>query len=179
VLLRTLGIAMLVGTGMWILPRAAYADPHAVFYTDRAQEQLFYNFLAALNQADYVEDPNQPPITADLREGQLIRTGEYIPPPNVDRRVVRRPDGSITVTPPLEPAEAQGVELPRIRVRQVTSDNGDVYYRQRIEARARHEELLVLLSRMACRAATTIYGPTAANQPEYCRTNSPNFIPTS
>ncbi len=34
---------------------SAYADPHAVFYTDRAQEQLFYNVLAALNQADYVE----------------------------------------------------------------------------------------------------------------------------
>ncbi|HSX24585.1 MAG TPA: hypothetical protein VLG69_01320, partial [Candidatus Andersenbacteria bacterium] len=33
----------------------AHADPHAVFYTDRAQEQLFYNVLAALNQADYVE----------------------------------------------------------------------------------------------------------------------------
>jgi hypothetical protein len=33
----------------------ALADPHAVFYTDRAQEQLFYNVLAALNQADYVE----------------------------------------------------------------------------------------------------------------------------
>ncbi|HLC49059.1 MAG TPA: hypothetical protein VJI96_01595 [Candidatus Andersenbacteria bacterium] len=34
---------------------SAYADPHAVFYTDRAQEQLFYNTLAALNQADFVE----------------------------------------------------------------------------------------------------------------------------
>lgn len=34
---------------------SALADPHAVFYTDRAQEQLFYNVLAALNQADYVE----------------------------------------------------------------------------------------------------------------------------
>ncbi len=36
-------------------PRAARADPHAVFYTAIAQQQLFYNVLAALDQADYVE----------------------------------------------------------------------------------------------------------------------------
>ncbi len=33
----------------------AHDDPHAVFYTDRAQEQVFFNTLAALNQADFVE----------------------------------------------------------------------------------------------------------------------------
>ena len=36
-------------------PRVALADPHAVFYTAIGQQQLFYNVLAALDQADYVE----------------------------------------------------------------------------------------------------------------------------
>lgn len=46
----------------------AHADPHAVFYTDRAQEQVFFNTLAALNQADFVEPgiPGQPYSRADL-----------------------------------------------------------------------------------------------------------------
>src|SRR5436190_6461382 len=35
--------------------KIAYADPHAVFYTATGQEQLFFNVLAGLNQADYVE----------------------------------------------------------------------------------------------------------------------------
>lgn len=33
----------------------AQADPHAVFYTAVGQQQLFFNVLAALDQADYVE----------------------------------------------------------------------------------------------------------------------------
>lgn len=33
----------------------AQADPHAVFYTVSGQQQLFFNMLAALDQADYVE----------------------------------------------------------------------------------------------------------------------------
>lgn len=40
-----------------ILPKVALADPHAMFYTDKGQQQVFYNILAALNQADYVEPP--------------------------------------------------------------------------------------------------------------------------
>ncbi len=34
---------------------SVYADPHAVFYTVSGQQQLFFNMLAALDQADYVE----------------------------------------------------------------------------------------------------------------------------
>lgn len=37
------------------LPQVARADPHAVFYTAIGQRQLFFNVLAAINQADYVE----------------------------------------------------------------------------------------------------------------------------
>lgn len=39
--------------------QTAYADPHAIFYTAIGQQQLFFNVLAALNQADYVE-PAEP-----------------------------------------------------------------------------------------------------------------------
>ncbi len=35
--------------------KPAYADPHAMFYTSIGQQQLFFNTLAALDQADYVE----------------------------------------------------------------------------------------------------------------------------
>lgn len=35
--------------------RPAHADPHALFYTAIGQQQLFFNLLAALDQADYVE----------------------------------------------------------------------------------------------------------------------------
>ena len=51
---RALFVA-LIFFGITLFSPSAYADPHAVFYTDRAQEQLFYNTLAALNQADFVE----------------------------------------------------------------------------------------------------------------------------
>lgn len=44
-----------MGVGLVLMTRTAKADPHAVFYTAIGQQQLFYNVLAALDQADYVE----------------------------------------------------------------------------------------------------------------------------
>lgn len=44
-----------VATAIILLPKPAHADPHAVFYTATGQRQLFFNLLASLNQADYVE----------------------------------------------------------------------------------------------------------------------------
>lgn len=38
---------------------SAHADPHAVFYTAVGQQQLFFNILAALDQADYVEPADE------------------------------------------------------------------------------------------------------------------------
>lgn len=38
-----------------VVSKPAHADPHAVFYTAIGQQQLFFNVLAALDQADYVE----------------------------------------------------------------------------------------------------------------------------
>ncbi len=51
--------------------RVAHADPHAVFYTDRGQEQLFYNVLAALNQSDYVE-----PAEGQYSRGDILTERE-------------------------------------------------------------------------------------------------------
>lgn len=50
-----LGVAVLAAAGIFILPHTAQADPHAMFYTTIGQQQLFFNVLAALDQADYVE----------------------------------------------------------------------------------------------------------------------------
>lgn len=44
------GVLVFMGT-----THIAHADPHAVFYTAIGQQQLFFNVLAALDQADYVE----------------------------------------------------------------------------------------------------------------------------
>jgi hypothetical protein len=48
--LLTLIIGVVLGAA-----RTAHADPHAIFYTAIGQQQLFFNTLAALDQADYVE----------------------------------------------------------------------------------------------------------------------------
>lgn len=50
------GVAVFVLAGALVstIP-TAHADPHGVFYTTIGQQQLFFNVLAALDQADYVE----------------------------------------------------------------------------------------------------------------------------
>lgn len=48
-------LCLAVGEGFLFAIRPVQADPHAVFYTAIGQRQLFFNFLAALDQADYVE----------------------------------------------------------------------------------------------------------------------------
>lgn len=40
---------------VFLFATPAHADPHAVFYTVTGQQQLFFNTLAALDQAEYVE----------------------------------------------------------------------------------------------------------------------------
>lgn len=53
--LRALGLSLLLLTVGLLSPKSAQADPHGVFFTVVGQQQLFFNILAALNQADYVE----------------------------------------------------------------------------------------------------------------------------
>lgn len=154
-----LGALLMLGTFL-LRPGEALADPHAMFFTDRAQEQLFYNVLAALNQADFVEPPQHdqfgnrtaldgtPPIESVERIGDYIATG-LVPPPqpsptftyDANRNVISR-------TPPLETRERE--PLPRIRVRQVTSDDGDVFYRESLQRRALVEAQRVEMSNLLC-----------------------------
>ncbi|MDP3997216.1 MAG: hypothetical protein Q8P73_01815 [bacterium] len=54
-----LGVGVLLLAAAVIFSRPAKADPHAVFYTAVGQQQLFFNVLAALDQADYVEPATQ------------------------------------------------------------------------------------------------------------------------
>lgn len=46
---------LVVGSVFFVNAKSAHADPHAMFYTVVGQQQLFFNVLAALDQADYVE----------------------------------------------------------------------------------------------------------------------------
>jgi hypothetical protein len=180
------------------LPRPALADPHAMFYTDRAQEQLFYNVLAALNQADYVEAPvsvnssgqvdpptlgqaqptSPPQIDYNTRIGNYLASGTYTPRQGQRTATVNR-DGSITVgesgTPTaLEPQER--TNLPRIAVRQVTSDNGDAFLRESLQRRALAEQMRVEIAGISCRILEGIYGPQAVKDPNNSQANSNNGI---
>lgn len=171
-----LAISLLIAV-LTIFPYPASADPHAMFYTDRAQEQLFYNVLAALNQADYVEAPSTgtsqtqlqgqptspPQIESDVRIGNYYATGTYAPQ-NSNRQARFDENGNVVVGPngnaePLEPLER--TNLPRIAVRQVTSDNGDVFFRESVERRALAERIRVELAHFQCRILVDIYGPKA------------------
>lgn len=185
-----LGVAfLLLFLSLAILPKFAFADPHAMFYTDRGQEQVFYNVLAALNQADYVEPPQSdasnpytnpspnpaypnptdgPRILSDIRTGNYIATGQF----QKDPTVRSTPDKNGNVNPPLETQERD--TLPRIRVRQVTSDNGDAFYRESVERRALTEEIMVQIGILSCRASELIYGPTEAKARDYCPRESPS-----
>ncbi|MBI1834160.1 MAG: hypothetical protein HYR90_05045 [Candidatus Andersenbacteria bacterium] len=48
-------VGFLIVFGILVAVPKAHADPHAMFYTAIGQQQLFFNVLAALDQADYVE----------------------------------------------------------------------------------------------------------------------------
>lgn len=142
--------------------RYAFADPHAVFYTDRGQEQVFFNVLAALNQADYVEPPDghrgAPTIEDIKRMGEQIETGQRptpMPSPSINPRTGQR-------SPALEPQEQEA--LPRIRVRMVTADDGDVYYREFLQQRATVEQQRKDLSTLICRFTELYWGKEHAKK---------------
>lgn len=56
--LRALLLSVCALTIGFVFAKPAQADPHGVFFTVVGQQQLFFNILAALNQADYVEPLN-------------------------------------------------------------------------------------------------------------------------
>ncbi len=166
-------VGVVAATG-FMLTRSAFADPHAMFYTNRGQEQVFYNVLAALNQADYVEPPSQevsqsaqatdpPKINADIAFGDMIAEGrESQQGEEEDVYEYTKQDAET----PIEPEERDN--LPRLRVRQVTSDNGDVFFREQVIQRAIWEEKVAFLSYINCTDATLIYGPRDAQEKDLC-----------
>lgn len=73
---RLISFGAVVGATLFLgSARVAHADPHALFYTAVGQQQLFFNMLAALDQADYVEPAidNLGTPNADSRQELLDR----------------------------------------------------------------------------------------------------------
>ncbi len=91
---------------------SAYADPHAVFYTDRAQEQLFYNTLAALNQADFVE----PALGQFGRDNLINQRSQALPGPA--EQFTKENNPIITST---------HSDLPAILTRSITLEGNDLW----------------------------------------------------
>lgn len=160
-----LGIAL--AFGFLVSPRVAFADPHAIFFTDRAQEQVFYNILAALNQADYVENPGQPSLDLPQKIGAYLVSGQQPspqPPPALTPKI--DPDTGAIIGfdrfPPL--AKAEPIQLPRIRVRVVTPDDGDQYTRDLLQKRALAEAQRVELSNLLCGLRLLYLGEDGARE---------------
>jgi hypothetical protein len=113
---RALAVILFIVSVAYTTP-SAYADPHAVFYTDRAQEQLFYNTLAALNQADFVE-----PVTGNFSRSVLLseRSG------SVGRTPAQAGDKSFTgeQNPIITSTNTQ---LPAILSRSITLEGNDLW----------------------------------------------------
>lgn len=69
-------VAFVALAGLIAAPNVAHADPHALFYTAIGQRQLFFNVLAALDQADYVEPATGPLSRQELqnKRDERLRT---------------------------------------------------------------------------------------------------------
>ncbi len=112
--------ALVLGASFALHASPAHADPHAVFYTDRAQEQLFYNVLAALNQADYVEPgiPGSPYSRTQLVTNRTLAPGY----PGIPSQTTLpfQPENNPTIN-------ATHTNLPSVVSRNVTLEGNDVW----------------------------------------------------
>ena len=134
----------------------AHADPHAVFYTDRAQEQLFFNTLAALNQADFVE-PGRADGTGRTRQ-EILSNRDSVPL-----------GPGQTPIEPFTPSQVEIItsthtDLPAVLSRSVTLEGDDLWtaylvHQFALETRTRKSESR--LSRILCQYA---FGDPGCNQ---------------
>lgn len=115
--------AFLIVFGVFLVPHIAQADPHAMFYTAIGQRQLFFNFLAALDQADYVE-----PATGNFsREELLLKRNQAILSQlqaiglPVDKSYIDRQDPAL---------QATNTNLSAIVTRPVTLEGSDQFSSQ-------------------------------------------------
>ncbi len=144
----------------------AHADPHAVFYTDRAQEQLFYNVLAALNQADYVEPgiPGSPYSRAQLTNNRdLTAFNQSIVNGTPDK------NGQVNPVPYQSPNPVEAAthtNLPSVVTRNVTLEGNDLWTAYLYQQFARETDTrrqLSELARLYCEASLGRAG--CSNQP--------------
>jgi hypothetical protein len=118
---RGLVLIIFIALGSLLMIRPVHADPHAVFYTAVGQQQLFFNVLAALDQADYVETEAQRLQLVDQR--QAAAPGA----------VLVNPDGSVVEVPPFSPESYPGITATEaegfsaILTRLLTLEGNDLY----------------------------------------------------
>lgn len=143
----------------------ASADPHAVFYTTIGQQQLFFNVLAALDQADYVE-PKQlrDKLVSDRADASRLNSRGQ-PPVTTEDPVVSatRSDLSATLTRP------------------VTLEGDDQFtawlaHQYGVEV-ARRAAVTDLVSRVFCQRALGREG--CSNAPNEIAKRSYGFVPDS
>lgn len=101
-------LVAVISIGVVAFPQFAKADPHAVFYTAIGQQQLFFNVLAALNQADYVE-----PALGNFSRDELAQ-----------RREVADQANNVSVR---EAVEETKTDLSAVLTRLITLDGTDLW----------------------------------------------------
>ena len=89
---------------------ATNSGPPAVFYTAIGQQQLFFNVLAALDQADFVEPP----------------TGQF------SRELLEQERGAVPAAPPFTTEQSQLItstetDLSSVLTRPITLEGNDLY----------------------------------------------------
>jgi|GEM_PF-2952422 hypothetical protein len=121
-------ILTLVLGGTLTATQIARADPHGMYYTAVGQQQLFFNVLAALDQADYVETSKSredrrtdresisanPPFTRELQSGARFTEETRL----LDDHTETLPSYPYTKTKAGEPS---------LTNRQITLDGTDLY----------------------------------------------------
>lgn len=119
-------------------PQPAKADPHALYFTTVGQQQLFFNILAALDQADYVEPATGPNSRANLLE-KRDAAATSSPAPTAEDRL----ENTIT-------------NLPTVLTRQITLEGYDfwtAYQAQLLAIEVARRNGLDELARVFCERA--------------------------
>lgn len=126
--LRVVVVVMVAAVAFWQGATPAQADPHAMFFTSIAQKQLFFNVLAALDQADYVEPPGDTPCP---------NGGICDPALNRQELAERREAAEFTTDSDNHPAlAATKTGLATTLTREVTLDGTDLWTAHLLKQRA-------------------------------------------
>lgn len=148
-----------------------YADPHAVFYTDRAQEQLFYNVLAALNQADYVE-----PATGTFSRENLVLDRQRIAPSPFPGQ---SPSPELAFIGESNPTlNATRTNLPGVVTRNITLEGNDLWTAYLFQQFALETDVRRSLSKLARIICTDALGQTGCNNQPGPSQNQSTAFPT-